>query len=172
MTDTTLFKGETIELSGQLPNVGENAPDFRFVNDKMQNIRFSEVEAKARIILCMPSLDTGTCSLETRTFNKLLADLPQAKAIVITKDLPFAMKRFCKVEGVENIISASDFRFGEFSSNYNADMTSGALAGLHARVCFVVNSEGEIVFREIVGDVVNEPNYEPIMEAVNALLSN
>lgn len=172
MADYTLFKGEQIALAGTLPKVGEQAPDFRFVNDKLQDIRFSEVSAKARIILCMPSLDTGTCSLETRTFNNLLKDQPEVAAIVITKDLPFAMKRFCSAEGVENVTSASDFRFNEFSANYNADMTSGALAGLHARICFVVNAAGKIVFREVVDDVVNEPNYEPIMAAVKEVLEN
>ena len=171
MADTTLFKGEEVTLAGVLPNVGDSAPDFRFVNESLQNIQFSELTGKAKIILCMPSLDTGTCSLETRTFNQLLKDLPNVQTVVVTKDLPFAMKRFCKAEGVDNMISGSDFRFNEFSNNYNVNMTAGALGGLHARVCFVVNTEGKIVYREIVPEVVDEPQYEPLMAAVHSLIS-
>jgi thiol peroxidase len=109
--------------------------------------------------------------METRQFNKLLSTREGAVGIVISKDLPFAMKRFCAAEGIENIEIASDFR-GSFSDDYNTLMQDGPLKGLSARVVFVLDGENEIKHLEVVDDITHEPNYDATIDAVDRLLVN
>jgi thiol peroxidase len=167
--NTTLFKGNPVRLAGNTPQKGQQAPDFSYVAADLSEQNFSAIQAKARVVIAVPSLDTGICAIETRTFNQRLANMPNVSALVISKDLPFAMKRFCETEGIANVSSASDFRTN-FTKNYNLEIQEGPLKGLCARAVYVVNANNEIVHSELVDDIVHEPNYDKVLEAVNALV--
>ena len=107
-----------------------------------------------------PSIDTGTCAQSVRTFNEKASKLENTIVLCISRDLPFAQKRFCGAEGLENVVNLSDFKSGEFGKNYGLEITDGPLAGLHSRVVIVLDENGTILHAEQVGEIADEPNYE------------
>jgi len=167
--DTTNFKGNKVNLAGNLPKVGDNAPDFTYVKSDLSEGKLSDLKNKVKVLIAVPSLDTGVCQMETRQFNSQLKERAGIEGLIISKDLPFAMKRFCESEGIENVTNASDFRYHEFSKAYGLDMMEGPLKGLHARAVFVVDQNNKITFSELVDDITHEPNYDNAMKAIDAL---
>ncbi len=166
---TTTHKGNTLKLSGDLPTVGSQAPDFKLVLADLTEITLADLGTKTKVLICMPSLDTSTCALETKTFNKKLSKNDNLEALIITKDLPFAMKRFCETEGIENVQSASDFRYNSFSDNYGVELTEGVLKALHARAVIVLDGNNKVVYSELVPDISAEPNYDAALDAIQAI---
>jgi len=153
-------------LNGDVLSVGETAPDFTYVKqDLSEGTLYAHNDAK-KVIIAVPSLDTGICQMETRRFNQELADKDGVKGIVISKDLPMAMKRFCAAEGIEDVEIASDFR-GNFTEDYKALMMDGPLKGLSARVVFVLDQDNKIIYREVVDDITHEPNYQAVLDALS-----
>lgn len=164
----TKFKGSEINLKGDIPRVGTIAPDFTFVKADLSEGHLSDLRNKKKIIIAVPSLDTGICQIETKRFNAELAKRKDVDGIVVSKDLPFAMNRFCAAEGIENVQIASDFR-GNFTDQYNTEMTNGPLKGLSARAVFVLDSNNNIKHTELVSEVTEEPNYEEILRVVDSM---
>lgn len=161
----TNFKGNTVHLKGDVLEVGDTAPDFTYVKEDLSEGTLYGHGKMKKVIIAVPSLDTGICQMETRRFNQELADRDGVKGIVVSKDLPMAMKRFCAAEGIEDVEIASDFR-GSFSEDYKTLMTDGPLKGLSARVVFVLDGDNKIIYREIVDDITHEPNYEAALNAL------
>lgn len=170
MNSTTKLKGNVIHLNGEVAKVGSMAPDFKFVDQNLEEKSLHAIDAKVKVIMAFPSLDTGICAMQTRKFNAELGKLSQVKGICVSMDLPFAMSRFCKTEGVENIINASDFRYHAFGEKYACKMIDGPLQGLLARATFVLDQDNKIVFAEINEEITTEPNYEKVLGAVNQLI--
>jgi thioredoxin-dependent peroxiredoxin len=168
MTKVTL-KGNAVTLKGDLPSIGTTAPDFTFVKTDLSEATLYGEGAAVKVIIAVPSLDTGTCALETKTFNEKLAAMANVKGIVISKDLPFAMKRFCATEGIENVMSGSDFRSSEFIQKYNTEILDGPLKGLSARAIVVVDSANVVRYTELVSEISAEPNYDAVLKAINGL---
>ena len=164
----TKFKGSDINLKGDVPQAGSKAPDFTFVKEDLSEGKLSDLGGKKKIIIAVPSLDTGICQIETKRFNTELAKRKDVVGIVVSKDLPFAMKRFCAAEGIENVQIASDFR-GNFTSHYNTEMTNGPLKGLSARAVFVLDENNNIKHTELVSEVTEEPNYDEILAVVDSM---
>jgi thioredoxin-dependent peroxiredoxin len=165
MTTVTL-KGTTIHLSGQLPAIGSQAPDAKLVQADLQNIQLKSLFNQYLILNIFPSIDTGTCATSVRTFNNKAADLPNCKVVNISADLPFAQKRFCGSEGIENVSNLSDFRFKEFGQHYGLFLLNGPLEGLLARAIVVVNPTGKIIYTELVSEIANEPNYDAALASI------
>ena len=157
------------ELNGTIPQVGEKAPRFRFVREDRSNADLASLKGDVVILLSVPSLDTGTCATETRTFNKLAMDLG-ARILVASMDLPFAMKRFCVAEGIEHVAMASDFRFRDMVSNWGVGIAEGPMEGTHARAVWVLDREGTIRYHELVPELGSEPDYDAALAAAKALL--
>ena len=107
-----------------------------------------------------PSIDTSTCATSVRTFNAKAAALENTKVLCISRDLPFAQKRFCGAEGIENVINLSDFNTGKFGKDYGLEIIDGVFTGLHARAVVVVDEQGTVRYTELVSEIANEPNYE------------
>jgi thiol peroxidase len=168
--ETTAFNGKPVELLEELPGVNQEAFDFTFVNTDLTEGSLYDFEGKIKVLIAVPSLDTGICQRETRQFNERLNQKEGVVGIVISKDLPFAMKRFCETEGLSNIISASDFRYLDFTREYGTEMVDGPLKGLSARAVFVVDQNNKIRYVELTPDIILEPNYDKIMEVVNQLV--
>ena len=121
----------------------------------------------SRLVLnIFPSIDTGTCATSVRTFNAKASALENTKVLCISRDLPFAQKRFCGAEGLENVINLSDFNTGGFGKDYGLEITDSVLAGLHSRVVIVLDENGKIIYTEQVNEIADEPNYEAALSAL------
>lgn len=158
--------GNPINTVGELPKIGTMAPNFSLVNSDLSTVELKDFAGKKLVLNIFPSVDTGTCATSVRTFNEKASSLPNTKVLCISKDLPFAQKRFCAAEGLDNVISLSDFKTGSFGKNYGLEIIDSAFAGLHSRAVIVVNEEGNILYTEQVAEIANEPNYD---EAIKVL---
>jgi thioredoxin-dependent peroxiredoxin len=165
----TKFGGRTVNLLDPLPEVGEIAFDFTFVKSDLSEGTLYDFDDKIKVVLGVPSLDTGICQTETRKFNERLGSVDGVVGIVISKDLPFAMKRFCETEGIDNIISASDFRYGDFTTEFGTEMIDGPLKGLSARAIFIIDKENKIRYVQLTPEITVEPDYDAVMDALKAL---
>ncbi len=164
----TKFKGVPVKLKGDLPELDAEAKDFTFVKEDLSEGHLSDYKGKIKIIMAVPSLDTGVCQMETKRFNRELEKREGVVGLVVSKDLPFAMKRFCENEGIENVQIASDFR-SNFSEQYNTRMVDGPLKGLNARAVFVVDKDNKIRHTQLTNDVTEEPDYDRALKVVDEL---
>lgn len=160
------FKGNPIHTNGNLPKVGNKAPDFTLVKNDLSRTSLNDYAGKNVILNIFPSIDTGICATSVRTFNEKAAELENTVVLCVSKDLPFANGRFCGAEGISNVETLSDFDGGSFGTNYEVQMTDGPLQGLLARAIVAVNGNGEVIYTELVDDIVNEPNYEAVFKAL------
>jgi|TARA_B110000196_G_C20915725_1_gene552809 thiol peroxidase len=167
--DSVTLKGSEVLLKGEIPDVGEIAPDFTVVKKDLIELSLYDIEGKNKIILALPSIDTKICAMESARFNKDLSGINNLEIIAVSKDLPFALKRYCEADGIENITSCSDFRYGDFGTEFNVEMVNGPLKGLLARAIFVLDKKNRIKYLELVPEITREPDYEAAMEAVKAL---
>ncbi len=167
--ETVKLKGSLVLLKGYIPEVGEIAPDFTYVQADMNEKSLYDLKGLNKIILSMPSVDTGICALETKKFNEAVAKLDNVVCLAVTKDLPFALKRFCGAEGIENVKAVSDFRYGDFSTEYNLEMVNSPLKTLLARAVFVLDKDNKIHYVELVEDITYEPDYEKALAALAKL---
>jgi thiol peroxidase len=154
------FKGNAVNTNGQLPAVGSKAPDFKLVGAGLNEISLADYEGKRVVLNIFPSLDTGVCATSVRQFNKWVSDKENTVVICVSKDLPFAQSRFCGAEGLNNVITASDFRYNNFATDYGVLMTDGPLAGLLARSVVAIDENGKVSYTELVPEIVQEPVYE------------
>lgn len=160
------LKGTPVTTSGTIPKIGEKAKDFSLVKTDLSKSSLADFSGSRLVLNIFPSIDTGTCAASVRQFNKLAADLSNTKVLCIARDLPFAMKRFCGAEGIENVISLSDFATGQFGRDYGLEITSGPLSNLHSRVVIVLDENGIVKHAEQVSDIVNEPDYAAALSAL------
>lgn len=157
---TITLGGNPIHTSGELPKVGSKAPDFQLVKTDLSVASLSDFAGSKLVLNIFPSVDTGVCATSVRTFNQKASTLDNTKVLCISRDLPFAQKRFCAAEGIENVENLSDFKTGSFGENYGLTMTEGPLAGLHSRVVIVVDENGVVTHSQQVPEIADEPNYE------------
>lgn len=163
---TITLGGNPIHTSGELPKVGSKAPDFKLVKTDLSVASLSDFAGSKLILNIFPSVDTGVCATSVRTFNQKASTLENTKVLCISRDLPFAQKRFCGAEGIENVENLSDFKEGDFGKNYGLTMTDGPLAGLHSRVVIVVDENGVVTHSQQVTEIADEPNYETALAAL------
>jgi thiol peroxidase len=166
MSKITL-KGNEINTNGTLPEVGTLAQDFKLTAVDLSAKTLSDFKGKSLVLNIFPSIDTGTCAASVRNFNKVAADLENTMVLCISRDLPFAQRRFCGAEGIENVVMLSDFNTGQFGKDYGLELIDSAMAGLHSRCIVVVNSEGKIVYTEQVAETIDEPDYALALKALS-----
>ena len=157
------------KLNGTIPAVGSEAPQLRFVLQDRSNSDLTSLRGQVVVLLSVPSLDTSTCALETRKFNELAAGLG-AQVLLISVDTPYAMKRFCVAEGIDNVRMGSDFRFHDLVRNWGVEIAEGGLQAATARAVWVLDKQGVIQYHELTAELGHEPNYEAALEAAKALL--
>ena len=157
---TITLGGNPIHTSGDLQKVGTKAVDFSLVNTDLGASTLADFSGSRVVLNIFPSIDTGTCAASVRKFNEKASAIENTKVLCISRDLPFAQKRFCGAEGLENVINLSDFKEGIFGKNYGLEITDGPLAGLHSRVVIVLDENGTILHNEQVSEIADEPNYE------------
>jgi thiol peroxidase len=156
--------GEPMTLLGTEVETGRPAPDFTVVDGSFSPVRLSNFRGRPVLISAVPSLDTGVCSLQTRTFNEQIAALPQeVAALTISMDLPFAQKRFCEAEHIDRLQVLSDFVHREFGARYGLLIKD---RGLLARAVFVIGRDGTLRYREIVAELGREPDYDTALDEI------
>jgi len=165
-TGLVTMRGKPLTLVGPAIKAGDAAPAFQAVANDMSAYAFDPMAGKVYIVAAVPSLDTAVCSAETKRFNeeagKLGADVT---VITVSRDLPFAQKRWCGAEGIKNVQTVSDFRDRDFGRKYGVDIKE---TGLLARAVFVVGKDGKVAYAQIVPDITQEPDYAPAINAAKA----
>lgn len=163
----TKFKGETVRLAGDFPKVGEKAPHFMLSKGDLTPYCLKDGKGKFIVMNIFPSLDTEVCAMTVRRFNELAAKFPETEVLAISRDLPFAQKRFCTAEGISHVTALSDFHIhSTFGRDYGVWMLDGPLNGLFARAIVVVNPKGMVVHAQLIPEITQEPDYEAALEAV------
>lgn len=152
--------GKPQHTIGDLPAKGSKASDFTLVKTDLGTASLNDFSGSKLILNIFPSVDTGTCAASVRQFNKLASELENTKVLCISRDLPFAQKRFCGAEGLDNVITLSDFATGDFGKNYGLELVDGPMKGLHSRAIVVLNENHEVLHTELVSEIANEPNYD------------
>ena len=152
--------GNPIHTNGELPAVGSKASNFNLTKTDLGTTTLADFAGSKVVLNIFPSIDTGTCATSVRKFNEKASALSNTKVLCISRDLPFAQKRFCGAEGIDNVINLSDFKDGSFGKNYGLEITDGVLAGLHSRAVIVLDENGTILHTEQVKEIADEPNYD------------
>lgn len=160
------FKGNPVTLVGERIEAGSEAPDFTLVGNDLSEVKLSDFDGKKKIILAVPSLDTGICSQETKRFNEEADKLENVQIITVSMDLPFAQTRWCAAEGVKNLITASDHKDAEFGTKYGALIKEHRLL---ARSIFVLDETNKVHYVEYCEEVSSHPDYDACLEAVKSL---
>jgi thioredoxin-dependent peroxiredoxin len=165
MTTVTLG-GNSIPLAGDFPKIGAAAPAFSLVNGDLQDVGLANYAGKRKVLNIVPSLDTPVCATSTRKFNEEAGKLPNTVVLVISADLPFAAKRFCETEGLNNVVTLSTMRGREFMKDYGVEIADGPLAGVTARAVVIVDESDKVIYTELVPEIKQEPNYAAALAAL------
>lgn len=160
------LKGNDCNTCGDLPAVGSAAPDFTLVGGDLGEKSMSDFSGKKVVLNIVPSLDTGTCALSAKAFNGKAGDLGDTVIVNVSKDLPFAQKRFCEAESLEHISNLSAFRCGKFGDDYGTTIVDGPLKGLLCRAVVIVGADGNVAYTELVPEIADEPNYDAALAAL------
>ncbi len=158
------LQGNPFSTTGNLPEVGSTAKKFKLVANDLSTKKLKDFKGTKLVLNIFPSLDTGTCAASVRHFNKVAGELENIKVLCISRDLPFAQARFCGAEGLDNVITLSDYKRGKFGKKYGLEIVDGPLAKLHSRSVVVIDEEGKVVYTQQVPEIVDEPNYDEVMK--------
>jgi len=162
---TITLKGNEVHTLGKLPEVGFTIKDFALVDTNLNVKELSNFDGKKKVFNIFPSIDTGICAASARKFNEEASALENTVVINVSKDLPFALGRFCAAEGLDNVETLSDFR-GSFGDDYEVTITDSPMKGLLSRAVIVTDEENKVVYTEQVSEIANEPNYDAAIEAL------
>jgi thiol peroxidase len=158
-------RGTQVHTSGELPAVGTAAPDFRLVDVAMKDVTLGSFTGKVKILNIVPSLDTAVCATSARRFNEKAGAVPNTVVLIVSADLPFAMKRVCSAEGLENVVPLSMMRGRGFAKAYGTLLTDGPFEGISARAVVVVDAHDKVVYTQLVPDIGQEPDYDAALAA-------
>jgi thiol peroxidase len=158
MANVTLG-GNPVQVAGDLPQIGQQAPDFTLVSKDLKAVSLQDFAGKRKVLSIVPSLDTPVCAASAKKFNEEAAELDNTVVLVISADLPFAMGRFCGAEDVANVQPLSVFRNREFLRNYGVEITDGPLAGVAARAVVVLDENNKVLYAQLSPEIKNEPDY-------------
>jgi thiol peroxidase len=165
MPDITL-DGKPCHTSGDLPAVGTTAPDFRLVTTGLEDVTLDTYRGKTKVLSILPSLGTGVCAASARKFNEKAAAIPRAVVLIVSADLPFAMKSFCAAEGLHNVVPLSMLRGRNFAKAYGTLIIDGPFEGVSARAVCVIDANDKVVYTQLVPEIGDEPNYDAALAAV------
>ena len=164
---TVTLGGNPVNTVGNLPAVGSKAPHFNLTRDDLSSASSDDFKGKKLLLNIFPSVDTGTCSKSVRQFNKEAASLTNTAVLCISRDLPFAQKRFCGAEGIENVHMLTDYKDHKFGKDYGVEFADGGFQSLLSRSVVAVDADGTVLYTEQVGETADEPNYAKAIDALN-----
>jgi thiol peroxidase len=162
---TITFHGNPLQIGGELPALGEAAPAFSLTGCKLEEVGLAAFSGKKKLLLVVPSVDTPVCAASARIFSHRAGRRRDTVVLLVSADLPFAQDRFCTNERLNNLIPLSTMRSG-FAADYGVNIVDGILRGLTARAVFVIDERDRIVYRELVGEVTDEPDYQSALAAL------
>ncbi|MDH5508941.1 MAG: thiol peroxidase [Nitrospinota bacterium] len=160
------LKGNPVNTSGALPAVGSKAPDFLLTKTDLSDVSLKDFAGKNLVINIFPSVDTAVCAASVRRFNQDITSIPDTVCLGVSLDLPFAHKRFCSAEGIENVVTTCELRSRKFGEDYGVRMVDGPLAGLLSRAVVVVGKDGVVLYAQQVPDITEEPDYEKALASL------
>ncbi|CCK81936.1 thiol peroxidase [Desulfobacula toluolica] len=163
---TTKLAGNPVQLAGEFPGKGSAAKKFVAVKQDLSEFSLEDFQGKRKVLNVFPSIDTDVCATSVRTFNKKASDLENTQVICLSFDLPFAHKRFCGAEGIDNVVTGSLFRSPDFLKDYGLLIEDGPLKGLAARAVIVLDENNTILYAEMVDDITHEPDYDAALAAL------
>lgn len=158
------LKGNPWNTCGELPKTETKAPNFKLTKNDLANVTLEDFKGKKVVLNIFPSIDTPVCATSVKKFNERAGTLKNAVVLCVSKDLPFAQKRFCGAEGVEKALTLSAFRDENFGKAYGVEIVDGPLAGLFARSVVVLDETGKVRYAELVPEIAQEPNYEACLK--------
>lgn len=164
---TITFKGNPVNTKGSLPQVGQQAPDFKLTAGDLSDKSLTDFKGKKIVLNIFPSVDTDTCAASVRAFNEEASKLDNTVVLCISKDLPFAQGRFCAAEGLSNVVTLSEYKNTDFSDAYQLTLVDGPLAGLLSRVVITLDENGKVLYKEQVAEIADEPNYAAAIASLN-----
>lgn len=159
------FKGQPAHTSGELPQVGAQAPNFHLTSGELGEKSLEDYRGKKVLLNIFPSIDTGVCAASTRKFNEAASDLQNTHVLCISNDLPFALNRFCAAEGLDNVETLSGFR-SSFGDDYGLRMVDTPLKSLLSRAVITVDEEGKVIYTEQVPEIGQEPDYDAALNSL------
>ncbi len=165
MATITLHDNQ-IHTAGDLPKVGSKAPDFTLTDTDLNDVGLSRWTGKKKLLSVFPSIDTPVCALSTKKFAEYAAEHDDTVMLMVSADLPFAHKRFCAAEDVDNVVALSTMRSKDFAREYGVLLEDGPLAGLTARAVFVLDENDNVMHAELVGEIGHEPDYDTALKAL------
>ncbi|HRP25604.1 MAG TPA: thiol peroxidase [Thauera sp.] len=158
--------GNPIDVAGSFPRAGSAAPAFKLTAADLADVGLDAFAGKRKVLNIVPSLDTPVCATSTRKFNEEAGKLTDTVVLVVSADLPFAAKRFCETEGLNNVHTLSTFRNPAFAQDYGVAITSGPLAGITARAVVVIDANDKVVYSQLVPEIKEEPDYAAALAAL------
>lgn len=164
--ETIYFKGTPCHTYGVMPSVGQEAPCFHLSGPDLSAVTCTDFKGRRIVLNIFPSLDTEVCARSVRRFNEEASGLPDTTVICVSMDLPFAMSRFCTLEGIKDVVFGSAFRSPLFGQKYGVQLCDGPLAGLLARAVIIIDTDRKIIYRELVDEITNEPDYEAALSVL------
>ncbi|MCO7330965.1 thiol peroxidase [Riemerella anatipestifer] len=159
------LKGNEISSVGELPKLGETIKDFNLVASDLSEKTKSDFSGKRKVLNIFPSIDTGVCAASARKFNEEASKLDNTIVINISRDLPFALGRFCAAEGLSNVETLSDFR-SNFGEDFGVTLLDSPLKGLLSRAVVITDENDKVIYTEQVSEITNEPNYEAALASL------
>jgi thiol peroxidase len=159
-------KGNPIHTNGDLPAKGTKAPAFKLTGADLKDVTLADYKGRKKILNIVPSLDTAICATSTRKFNQEAGSLPNTVVLVVSADLPFASKRFCAAEGLNNVVTLSFMRDKNFPKDYGVLIQDGVLAGISARAVVVLDADDQVLHSQLVPEIGQEPDYASALAAV------
>lgn len=160
------LKGSPITTNGELPSLGSKAPDFHLVDVDLRDVRLADFKGKKKLLNIVHSLDTGVCATSTKRFNDFAKTRSDVAVLTISADLPFAQKRFCSAENIDNVKTLSMMRSRNFAKDYGVLVQDGPIAGICARSLVVLDENDKVLYTEQVQEVTSEPNYDAAIAAL------
>ena len=163
---TVTLGGNPVNVAGNFLTAGTSAPDFSLTGKDLKDVGLKDFAGRRKVLNIVPSLDTPTCQTSTRKFNAKAGSLADTVVLVVSADLPFAMKRFCEAEGINNVVTLSTLRGRDFHGKYGVDITDGPLKGLTARAVVVLDENNQVKYSQLVPEIKNEPDYDAALAAL------
>ena len=167
MSQTVHFQGNPVTVANSIPQAGSKAQTFTLVAKDLSDVTLGQFAGKRKVLNIFPSIDTGICAASARAFNEKAGALENTVVVNVSKDLPFALGRFCAAEGLDHVETLSDFR-SNFADDYGVRITDGPMEGLLSRAVVVTDENAQVIYTEQVGEIAQEPNYQAALDAATS----
>ena len=160
------LKGNEVNTNSDIVVRGSDAPDFTLVDSELQDVNLASFDGKNKILSIVPSLDTPVCQKSTIVFNEKVAELDDVVMLIVSSDLPFAVKRFCSAESLDNVMPVSMMRSRNFAKDYGVLLVDGPLSGITTRAIVTISKDNKVLHSELVMEIANEPDYQAALDSV------